>query len=164
MTDSVADLLAQVRTDPGGLTGEYLAEHIPLLHEVPDLATYPSWFQQVVLVGEFDTELMMDGLLGWYENNTPPLHRATAEALRAVGLPEDADLIDQLPGLLDADQLARDNASLEAGTVSSFVQRHDVPSEVLDRVAALEEQLYYHGSRDLYAALVAFCDRHLRTP
>lgn len=120
----------------------------------PDI---PPWLREVLVVCDFDTHLQMEGLLGWFENRASEDLRLVADALRSVGMPSDARLLEEaatvlVPSRLDAE------TPFEIGSVSSFAERHPaVTSQQYARIHELENRLYLKdaAAADLYALLIA---------
>lgn len=117
----------------------------------------PSWLREVLVVCDFDTHLQMEGLLGWWENSAVEDLRLVADALRSIGMENDAQLLEEAatvpaPGQLDAD------GPFEIGSVSGFSERHPaVTPQQYERIRDIENRLYLNDAdgSDLHALLVA---------
>ncbi|WP_132287425.1 hypothetical protein [Kribbella sp. VKM Ac-2568] len=72
---------------------------------------------------DFVTHLQMEGFLGWWENAASDDLRLVADALRSIGMPNDARLLEEAATVLAPSQLDADRP-FEIGSVSSFAERH----------------------------------------
>ena len=117
----------------------------------------PSWLREVLVVCDFDTHLQMEALLGWWENAAGEDLRLVTDALRSIGMENDARLLEEgakvlAPSGLDAD------GPFEIGSVSSFAERNPaVTPRQYEQVRDIESRLYVNDADgpDLYALLVA---------
>lgn len=170
-------IVDDVVASPWGWTAEQVVDLVAL-HQYdegdrrrdPDL---PRWLREVLVVCDLDTQLQMDGLLGWLENRAAQDLDLVVEALVAIGMPADAGLLRDAAGLLDPGQLAEQNERLPVHTVSTFAERHGpVSPQDQDAIAGIQNGLFVHApdGPDVYALLVAHADtglhaeRHSRTP
>lgn len=117
----------------------------------------PPWLREVLVVCDFDTHLQMEGFLGWWENAASEDLHLVADALRAIGMENDARLLEEAATVLPPIQLEADGP-FQIGSVSSFAERHPaVTPQQYERMHDIENRLYLNDADgpDLYALLVA---------
>ena len=117
----------------------------------------PPWLQEAQVVCDFDTHLQMEGFLGWWENAASDDLRLVADALRSIGMPNDARLLEEAATMLGPSQLDADRP-FEIGSVSSFAERHpDVTPQQYERIHDIENRrdLNDEAGADLHALLIA---------
>jgi hypothetical protein len=154
-------LIDRIVESPDDWTGTRVIDELPLRmydegdrRRDPDL---PRWLREVLVVCDFDTHLQMEGLLGWWENAASDDLRLVADALRSIGMSNDARLLEDAATVLAPSQLAEDRP-VEIGSVSSFAERHPaVTAEQYERIHGMENRLYLNDAAgaDLHALLVA---------
>lgn len=154
-------LIDRIIESPDDWTGARVIDELPLrMYDEGDRwrdPDIPPWLREVLVVCDFDTHLQMEGFLGWWENAASDDLRLVADALRSVGVPNDARLLEEAatvlaPGQLDADR------RFEIGSVSSFAERYPgVTSQQYERIHDIESRLYLNDAAgaDLHALLVA---------
>lgn len=106
---------------------------------------------------DFDTHLQMEGFLGWWENAASEDLHLVAGALQAIGMENDARLLEEAATILPPMQLETDGP-FPIGSVSNFVERHPaVTPQQYNRMYDIEKRLYLNDANgpDLYALLVA---------
>jgi hypothetical protein len=120
----------------------------------PDI---PPWLREVLVVCDFDAHVQMEGFLGWFDNRGSEDLRLVADALRSIGMPNDARLLEEAATVLAPSQLDADR-SFEIGSVSSFAERHPaVTPQQYERIRDIENRLYLNDATgaDLHALLIA---------
>jgi hypothetical protein len=154
-------LVDRIVESPDDWTGTRVIDELPLrMYDEGDRrrdADVPSWLREVLVVCDFDTHLQTEGILGWWENAASEDLRLVADALRSIGMQDDARLLEEAATVLAPSQL--DSAGpFEIGSVSSFAERHPaVTSAQYERIHDMEDRLYLNDADrpDLYALLVA---------
>ena len=129
----------------------------------PDI---PRWIRDVLVVCDFDAHVQMEGLLGWFENRASEDLQLVADALRSIGMPNDARLLEEAATVLVPTQLDAD-PPFEIGSVSSFAERHPaVTPQQYERIQGIENRLYLNDEAgpDLHALLVAHAASGLASP
>lgn len=157
----VVNLIDQVLQSPKDWTGTRLVDELTLhMHDErdrrrdPDL---PLWLREVLVLGDFDTHLQMEGLLGWWENAASSDLPLVADALRSLGMQIDAGLLEQAATVLVPSRIAS-NGPFAIGSVSTFADRHPaLTPEQYGRIHEIENRLSLNDpdGLDLYALLVA---------
>jgi hypothetical protein len=154
-------LIDRIVGSPDDWTGARVIDELPLRmydegdrRRDPDI---PPWLREVLVVCDFDTHLQMEGFLGWWENAASDDLRLVADALRSIGMPNDARLLEEAATVLAPSQLDEDRP-FEIGSVSSFAERHPAVSpEQYERIHDIENRLYLDDAAgaDLHALLIA---------
>lgn len=102
----------------------------------------PLWLRQILTLGDLDTQLQMEGLLGWWENAAAEDLDLVCDALIGIGLTDQAELLRRAERVLKPSSLSMDG--LVEGTVSSFSERHPgVSEEEYAALRGLEHRLWY---------------------
>ncbi|MGG5258634.1 DMP19 family protein [Phycicoccus avicenniae] len=128
----------------------------------PDL---PTWLREILVICDLETQLQMDGLLGWLENRANEDLDLVADALSAIGLPTDAHLVREAAGIIDPRTLSEQNNSLPVHTVSSFRDRHgQVTPQDYERISEIQGKLFASApdGLDIEALLIAHAHAGLR--
>jgi hypothetical protein len=159
-------VIDSILENPSAWTGQLVLDELPLrICDDPRRGdpSVPSWLRAVIVLCDFDTHVLMEGLLGWWENAASSDLRAVMAAFDAVGLSEQSVLLGTAREVIDPRAL--DSDPLQAlHSVSSFADRHGwVTERQYTRFTQIEEQLYLNveDGPDLYAALVAHADAGL---
>jgi hypothetical protein len=154
-------LLDQIVQSPRDWTGDRVIHEVGLAqYKEPDRRRdpdLPAWLRDVLVLCDFDTHVLMEGFLGWWENRASDDAPLVADAFRSVGMHTDAQLLESASHALDPAQLDSDRPSA-AWSISTFAERHPAVSpEQSQLMQDIERRLYLNRAdgADLYAALVA---------
>jgi hypothetical protein len=160
-TIAFVSLIDRILASPGDWTGARVVDELGLhmydwgdRRRDPDV---PSWLREVLVVCDFDTHLQMEGLLGWWENAAAEDLRLVTDALRSIGMENDAQLLEEAARVLAPSRLDADGP-FEIGSVTSFDERHPaVTPYQYEQVHDIESGLYLNDTdgADLHALLVA---------
>ncbi len=141
------------------------------LSDVRNEADYPNLSNPLhlaVLLIDCDTEIDMNGMLGFIENSTGQHLNRTAEALKLVGAPKSASLLESVRSCMDRhgvtwQRLRNDFEGTAEYEITSFRELHgeglDAFTEELDRLVgnfSLFNTLY--SPENAYAALCSYLD------
>jgi hypothetical protein len=129
-----------------------------LRHELPEL---PEVLRNVVLVVDFNTEIIMQGLLGFLENSTGQFLPETIIALRTIGAFATAHTLCEVQDVLASSQISTrslhdDLQKLELFQITTFRADHpQVDAQALDAIAAIEDRASTGESEELLLPYVA---------
>ncbi len=119
----------------------------------------PALLRDIVLLIDFDSELNINGILGFLENSSGKYLNETIEVLERIGAVHDANALIDTKRILESNhlstgQLNRDLQDLELYEISHFKQTHAIEDdefieEILDAAErltfnSLEENLFDH--------------------
>lgn len=154
-------LIDRIVESPDDWTGTRVIDELPRrMYDEGDRRRdpeLPPWLREVLVVCDFDTHLQMEGFLGWWENAAAEDLRLVADALRSVGMPNDAQMLEDAATVLTPSQLDA-GGRFAIGSVSTFAERHPaVTPQQYERIHDIENRLYLNDAAgaDLYALLVA---------
>ncbi|WP_379159147.1 DUF4375 domain-containing protein [Paenibacillus sp. sgz5001063] len=123
----------------------------------------PGFLREIMLLIDLDTELTMNGILGFLENSSGQYLLETIQALQHIGAAEDAEILEQIKQQLDTTPAQR-KASPSLYEISSFQDRYTLNAEVLDGILHKAEGLYLNTpDRNIFDNLVGYlsANRHL---
>lgn len=139
----------------------------PLSNLRDQMRSLPSALSIPMLIIDFDTELIMQGILGFLENSTGLYLAETIEALDAVGAHGDASTLRSISAIMaehgiTVEQLRANVNRLELYEVTTFRKTHGedlVP--MTDRITREAERLsLYTGAQQVRDLLEPFVERH----
>lgn len=117
----------------------------------------------LMLTMDFVTELEMNGITNFIGNSSGRFANETVTALREVGRPVQAKVLEQIVGVAnDAGMthaaIQQDRGGLEEFAVTSFSEVHgDKWDEASRRIDDLADQIEVE---EIYSAMEAYCDQH----
>ena len=156
------------------MTGEELLKRIGNPYEEPILAVrdHPSWpnlsnpLHVALLLIDFDTELCMNGILGFLENSTGAYLDQTVDAFRLVGAEQTATTLSQIRDAMQRhsvshQQLRSDFQGSSEFQITSFSQLHLGREDFAGAVGELANSLYvYDQSRESpFSLLEAYLEK-----
>jgi hypothetical protein len=143
----------------------------PPLSKVRDEADYPNLtnpLHLVILLLDCDTEIDMNGMLGFLENLTGRHLKQTIQALQLIGASKSAALLETVQACMNEngitwERLRSDLAGSAEYEISSFRQRHgEVIAAFTSEIGRLTGQFSlfntHHSREDAYAALCGYMD------
>lgn len=143
----------------------------PPLSKVRDEVDYPNLtnpLHLVILLIDCDTEIDMNGMLGFLENSTGRHLKQTIQALQLIGASKSAALLETVQACMNKnritwERLRSDLAGRAEYQISSFRQRHgETIATFTSEISHLSGQFSLfntHRSReDAYAALCNYMD------
>ena len=147
-------------------TGETLSEKLAVeLHDY-DYIQYLTWadfLQVAAFLIEFDTELSINGIFGFFENSIGHYFPNIIQAFRAIGDDNDADTLEEICRLAPPDSMRTEfirNISQEY-EITSFHDNHEMAEEVEEQISRLSEQLYLYGGFDIWPLLFKYLEEHI---
>lgn len=125
----------------------------------------PRVLQDVMLMIELDTELNMNGILGFLENRSGRYLQETVEALQRIGAERDHELLESIRvhWLRDEQEQGLELKSsgteitLQVHSITSFQDRHGIDIEF---IADIAQQLYVYTDRELFVYLYDYVEAH----
>lgn len=131
------------------------------------MRSLPSALRVPMLVIDFDTELCMQGILGFLENSTGLYLAETIEALKAIGAHETADTMRSISSIMTehgvtAEQLRANVNRGQLWEVTTFSKTHgEGLDSMADRITKKAEELYlYTDAQSVRDLLEPFVERH----
>jgi hypothetical protein len=127
----------------------------------------PSAFRVAVLVLDFDTEVNMQGMLGFLENSTGLFLVETIEAFDLIGAKTTGDTLRRIQAILETHgvspvQLRDDFAETMPYQITTFNKLHGDLGSLPEEVQGEAMQLYIHAKpgcgEDVWALLDAFVE------
>jgi hypothetical protein len=119
----------------------------PLSDRWRDRAAVPQPLRNVLLVIAFDTEVQMEGILGFLENSTGAFLPETIEAFRTIGATKTADVLVEIANIMRAydvthDKLQQENMARPLYDISSFRETHGRAANAMaDRITEVARRL-----------------------
>ncbi|OKP99784.1 DUF4375 domain-containing protein [Paenibacillus sp. P46E] len=121
-----------------------------------DVLKSPGFLREIMLLIDLDTELTMNGILGFLENSSGRYLLETIQALQHIGASEDAEILEQIYQQLETTPAQRIK-SPGLHDISSFQDRYILNAEVLDGILRLSEALYLNTpDRNIFDNLVGY--------
>lgn len=117
------------------------------------LLEFPIVLSTVVLVIDFDTELSMQGILGFLENSTGRFVPETIAAFERIGASRTARTLASIHDILleagaSPEALRRDNQALELYQVTTFKQSHPTVEErTIRKIEKRARELYLNDTK-----------------
>lgn len=116
----------------------------------------PEPLRTTILLIDLDTELAMNGMLGFLENSTGQYLNETMTALKLIGAVEDAAIMQGTQELAESTLLNK-QVNLEPYEISTFQERHQMDDEVLEKIEMLADKLYiYSADRSIFDYLISY--------
>jgi hypothetical protein len=165
-----------LRSELEPLSAAKLVEALSIHIYEPPLSTARDQLREVaeplrvpILVLDFDTELCMNGMLGFLENSTGLYLSETIEAFDKIGATETAAVLRAIEKTLERhgvtpSGLREDFESTQQYEITSFQQLHGDLGTMTDEIEEDARRLYLYGESDLaepiWSLLEAFVERH----
>lgn len=108
--------------------------NIPIDRE--DLVKYPQFIQDIIFIIDYDTELSMNGILGFLKNSTNKYLPQTITALKNIGADTDVEVLKK---------------------ISSF----DTYKNIND-IESLSEKIYLYNDFDIWKLLEEYVKREIK--
>ncbi|QDV28628.1 hypothetical protein Spb1_04910 [Planctopirus ephydatiae] len=127
----------------------------------------PSLLRVVVLVLDFDTEVNMQGMLGFLQNSTGRYLSETIESFHQIGAHATATILQNIHGILDThgvstSQLRSDFDRTTLYQVTNFNELHGDLGSLPEEVEREAQRLFVYAesgcSEDVWSLLDAFVD------
>lgn len=125
----------------------------------------PIIIKDIILLIDFDTELNMNGILGFLENSTGLYLDDTIEALERIGATEDYEILREIKGImlrysLDTKKVRRNvNKGIEY-EITNFSRTHGQEyNQMAEEISIAADDLYlYHNERNIFKNLMVYVD------
>jgi hypothetical protein len=131
----------------------------------PRVLSVPSALRVVILIIDFDTEVTMQGILGFLENSTGLYFAETIEAFDLIKAQATSDTLRRISAILEAnlvspEQLRADLSDLTPYAITSFAKAHGDLGDLPEDVESEAEKLYLHAEtgsgEDIWALLDSY--------
>lgn len=87
------NFIEEILTNINSLRAEDVIESMAEIYNIPidreDLVKYPQFIQDIIFIIDYDTELSMNGILGFLKNSTNKYLPQTITALKNIGADTD---------------------------------------------------------------------------
>ncbi|MFT9367350.1 DMP19 family protein [Paenibacillus polymyxa] len=144
---SAADLVEHIGSV---IYGEEAGSIRDMIYEVPESV------RTIILLIDFDTELTMNGILGFLENSTGKYLNETISALKLIKAEKDLSILEEIKELIEDINFNR-QIKIEPYQVTTFEERHDLNERILERIKELADGLYvYSIDRDIFDYLTGY--------
>lgn len=101
----------------------------------------PELLRTIIWVIDFDTELSINGILGFLENSSGNYLNATIRTFRLIEAVEDASLLEDIQKKIEGIDFGS-VIELKPSQITTFEQRHRIDEKVLSEIEALAAKLY----------------------
>jgi len=144
----------------------------PLADARERILAVPSAFRVIVLVLDFDTEVSMDGMLGFLENSTGLYLAETIEAFDRIGARETMEVLRKIEAILERHgvspaQLRADFEGTTLYQITTFNDLHKGLGSLPKEVNREAERLYVYAEpgfgEDVWGLLDAFVEANRET-
>ena len=158
------------------ISGEELINEIALnlyseenyhLTERNTLYKLPVVIRDIILVIHLDTELNMQGILGFLENSTGLFLDDTIETLHRIQAKEDHDILAAIKSILAQNNVStqdlRNNVDNQMEfSITTFSETHSSKyDDMVSEISEVVDKLYlYDGDRNLFDYLIKYVDKN----
>lgn len=124
---------------------------------------WPEFIQVASFLIAFDTELTMEGIFTFLENDIGHYAPEIIRAFRLIGDNDDADILEKIcqyvpPDIMRGELLKGDQQEYE---ITSFDSDHELKEEVVERIVELSTKLYLYTDYDIWELLFQFMDEQI---
>lgn len=132
----------------------------PLLSLRSTLGELPEVIQVILLITDFETEIIMQGILGFLENSTGEYLPDTIEAFRRIGDQKTVAILMNIVSIMNNhavtwNDLRQDFQSIELYRITSFSELHGHElNPMAEAIEAKADELYlYHAENERVSVL-----------
>lgn len=125
----------------------------------------PRLLLDIILLIEFDTELNMNGVVGFLENSSGKYIKETIEVLERINADKDADALKTIKKILKNSSLNTrllndDLQCLNQYEISNFMQLHRITDiEIIDQIEKASENFYlYQEEENVFDKLINYIE------
>lgn len=125
----------------------------------------PIVIRDIVLVINLDTELNMQGILGFLENSTGLFLNDTIETLQRIQAKEDYEILKSIKSILEQNNVStqdlRNNVNNQIKySIATFSETHSSKyNDMVSEISEVADKLYlYNGDRNLFDYLIKYVD------
>lgn len=134
------NFIEEILTNINSLRAEKIIENMAEIYNIPidkeDLVKYPQFIQDIIFIIDYDTELSMNGILGFLKNSTNKYLPQTITALKNIGAYTDVEVLKK---------------------ISSF----DTYKNIND-IESLSEKIYLYNDFDIWKLLEEYVEREIK--
>ena len=134
------NFIEEILTNINSLRAEDIIESMAEIYNIPidreDLVKYPQFIQDIIFIIDYDTELSMNGILGFLKNSTNKYLPQTITALKNIGADTDVEVLKK---------------------ISSF----DTYKNIND-IESLSEKIYLYNDFDIWKLLEEYVKREIK--
>lgn len=134
------NFIEEILTNINSLRAEDVIESMAEIYNTPidreDLVKYPQFIQDIIFIIDYDTELSMNGILGFIKNSTNKYLPQTIDALKNIGADTDVEVLKK---------------------ISSF----DTYKNIND-IESLSEKIYLYNDFDIWKLLEEYVEREIK--
>ncbi|CEP46542.1 Uncharacterised protein [[Clostridium] sordellii] len=134
------NFIEEILTNINSLRAEDVIESMAEIYNIPidreDLVKYPQFIQDIIFIIDYDTELSMNGILGFLKNSTNKYLPQTITALKNIGADTDVEVLKK---------------------ISSF----DTYKNIND-IESLSEKIYLYNDFDIWKLLEEYVKREIK--
>lgn len=120
----------------------------------------PTWLQDIILLIDYDTELNMNGILGFLENSTGLMLDETIETLKRIDAIDDYITMKNIKEILTANgieiKVLRENVN--SGSQYEILNSLKVHDLHFEEILNEETNLYLYQDRDIFKLLFEYMD------
>ncbi|ODG93190.1 MULTISPECIES: DUF4375 domain-containing protein [Bacillaceae] len=127
----------------------------------------PEQIRDVILLINFDTELAMEGILGFLENSSGVYLNDTIETLEKIKAEQDHNILNNIKHILDENnistsQLRANTKDQELYSIQGFSETHgSAYDDMADRICEIAEKLYISSEdRNIFDYLILYVDKN----
>jgi hypothetical protein len=125
----------------------------------------PAVIRDIILVINLDTELNMQGILGFLENSTGLFLGDTIDTLQRIQAKEDYEILKSIKSILEQNNVStqdlRNNVDNQMEySITSFSETHSSKYDAMvSEISEVADKLYlYDGDRNLFDYLIQYVD------
>jgi len=159
-----SDLSSMTAEDIGGNISLNLYEQQNgKIRDVEIFDKLPDVIKDIILVIDFDTELSINGILGFLENSTGLFLEDTIKTLERIGAYEDCEILKNIQSLMlrygvNTKQLRDDVNYGKQYDITNFSKTHgNTHNDMAYKISEVAEGLYlYQDGRNIFTNLVKY--------
>ncbi|PGM49080.1 DUF4375 domain-containing protein [Bacillus sp. AFS053548] len=164
--------LAQLKCKSGEEIIEEIASNLyddenNFIFEVEYFYKIPDVIRDIILLINFDTELAMEGILGFLENSSGVFINDTIETLEKIHAEQDYIILKNIKSILDENNIStthlRANTNnQEQFSIQDFSETHGSAYDIMsDRICEIAEKLYITSEdRNIFDDLIMYVDKN----
>ncbi|CEP45631.1 Uncharacterised protein [[Clostridium] sordellii] len=134
------NFIEEILTNINSLRAEDVIESMAEIYNIPidreDLVKYPQFIQDIIFIIDYDTELSMNGILGFLKNSTNKYLPQTITALKNIGADTDVEVLKK---------------------ISSFNTYKNI-----NDIESLSEKIYLYNDFDIWKLLEEYVEREIK--
>lgn len=127
----------------------------------------PELIRDIILLINFDTELAMEGILGFLENSNGAFLNDTVETLKKIQAEQDYNILNKIRRILVENNISTSHLraninNQELYTLQDFRETHGSTYDVLaERISEIAEKFYITtNDRNIFDNLIMYVDKN----